>query len=101
MKNYLALKRSSYQIGDQYYDCLLENLKHPTPDVGKCHKLGKKYRAALRKQLQDLKRFSDIDFVQREREMISEYLQLIENDLGGLESGRISDLPGGGRPKFG
>jgi hypothetical protein len=86
---YLPLKNMSSRLGDEYYHCLNESITHPyTKEMFQgCLEIGRRYRDALRKQLEDLGRLSDPVFVKRERHLITEYLKLVEHDLESLSHG--------------
>jgi hypothetical protein len=90
MKNYLPLKQKSYQLADEYYKCVQENLiRSEKRSLRECLAAGRKYRAALRKQLKDLQRIGDPRFVEHERKLLTDYLNLIERDLADLSHGEI------------
>ena len=93
MHQYLPLKSKSSTLGDAYYKCLYEHLvERRSEDLKECLKLARQYRAALRQQLKDLARLNDAAFIDRERSLIDNYLQLVERDLDKLKQGRSSGL---------
>ena len=93
MNQYIPLKSKTSSLGDEYYRCLARTLaKRDTQSIDKCVKIGRNYKKALRHQLKDLSRLKDIDFVSRERELITEYLSLIESDLDKFTKGQLDKL---------
>lgn len=101
MKQYLPLKSKSLELGDEYYRCLAESLSRKKERaIEECLKIGRQYKSALEQQLMDLKRFADPNFVERERQLVDQYLQLIEHDLSSLTQGQIDQLLNRQKPKF-
>jgi hypothetical protein len=80
-------------LADEYYRCIKESLTGSTTgSIKRCLKIARQYRNALTRQLEDLSRLSDPNFVEHERKVISDYLRLIDNDLNRLEHGEIDKL---------
>ena len=102
MQKYLPLKNETAKIGDEYYKCLSETLTkpHSKSKIDDCLRIALNYQSALRAQMKDLSRLSDVRFVRRERELITKYLDLIEHDLSSLTQGEIDDLLRNRRPNF-
>ena len=93
MDQYLPLKSKSNSLGDAYYKCVYEHLiERRSEDLKECLRLGRQYRTALRQQLKDLARLNDAAFIDRERSLIANYLQLIDRDIDKLRQGKSSGL---------
>src|SRR5258708_105642 len=94
MNYYLPLKSISSKLSDEYYRCLTDSLTHSNGSLKlkECLSKARKYRKALRAQLEGLARLNDPVFVRRELELVREYLQLIDHDLlGFLNDGQIKN----------
>jgi hypothetical protein len=99
MQNYLPLKSESYKLGDEYYRCIGDALnQRGTRGIEECLRIGYQYRTALRRQLEDLARLPDVTFIERERQWIATYLELVETDLNYLTRGQIEPLSEHPRP---
>ena len=101
MNQYIPLKSKTSALADEYYRCLAKTLaQRDTRSIDECVKIGRNYNKALRVELKDLSRLKDIAFVDRERELITEYLSLIESDLDKFTKGQVDKLINR-RPRFG
>ena len=93
MNQYIPLKSRTSELGDAYYRCVAESLtKRGAKALDECVRIGHDYRTALLQQLKDLSRLRDPAFVQRERELINEYLKLVESDLDKFTKGEIDKV---------
>ena len=93
MERYIPLKSRSLKLADEYYDCLTSSLTaRDKRSIEDCLRIGRRYRTALQSQRKDLGRLSNPSFVERERQLIDKYLELIDHDLTTLTKGEIANV---------